>query len=60
MNEIIAKRYVKALLANLQDNELEEVFLALKKLASAFLMDKLKMLLGSPSKRLNSCILCVR
>lgn len=50
MNDIIAKKYVKALLSGLSDSEFNDISVALRKLASAFLVDKLKLILDLPSK----------
>ncbi|AII15301.1 ATP synthase, F1 complex, delta subunit [Campylobacter iguaniorum] len=48
MKEVVAKKYVKALIASLNSDEFDRVESALVTLASAFKIEKLKVILDSP------------
>lgn len=48
MNDIIAKKYVKAILTDFEGNQLEELIAGLKSLALAFFIPKLKLILNNP------------
>lgn len=49
MKEIIAKKYIKALLANTNDSQLEDLKRYFTDLSSAFTLDKFKNIINSPS-----------
>lgn len=49
MKEIIAKKYVKALILSMDENEFDEVLKALKTISSAFLLPKFKLILDLPN-----------
>ncbi len=49
MNDLIAKKYVRALISQLTDSEFEEISATLRRLACMFTLPKLKMILDLPS-----------